>query len=99
MKSWDIDEVLSTFAEPDAEPSPAVLSRIEAAVAEELRARRTEREMAGYGLAPVYRFARGHLKGHFFAYLAGAGAALTLILRVALGPAFPRLVQLLIGGW
>ncbi len=101
MKSIDsdVEAILSTLAEPAEEPSPKVLARIEAAMAEELRARRTEREMAEYGLAPLYRFARGHLKGHFFAYLAGAAAALTIVLRAALGPAFPRLFHIFIGGW
>ncbi|HEY3314223.1 MAG TPA: hypothetical protein VGL40_02930 [Bacillota bacterium] len=98
----DVESILSTLAEPVPEPSTAVLAWIEGAmttVADELRAAETEREMAPYGLVPVYRFARNHLKGHFFPYLAGAAAALAVILRAALGPAFPRFLQFLVGGW
>ncbi len=103
----EVEKLLSVLAETDATepssdatgPSPEAAARLEAAVLAEVRVIRTEREFRRVGLVAAYRFARHHLKEHFFWYLAYGAAALTIIARVALGSAFPRVVNSLMGGW
>ncbi len=93
-----VERALQTLSRPAPEPTAAAIGRIEVALADEARAIRTERELAPFGLVPAYRFARRHLKAHFFGYLATAAAATAVVARLALGPAFPRVVQFLAGG-